>query len=78
VLGYGWFGLMAPVWPSGDIVVKLAREVNTIPADEATRRSILNLGLQPMSGSPRESGRFIDAEMYRWDRIIGAADIKVK
>ncbi|MGJ7507436.1 Bug family tripartite tricarboxylate transporter substrate binding protein [Variovorax sp. GT1P44] len=76
VIGYGWFGFMAPAATPQPIVDRLSSEVNAILAEPAVSQKMVGLGLQPMGTTPAEFAAFIDKEMARWDAVIKQVGIK--
>lgn len=76
VVGYGWFGFMAPGGTPRAIVDKLAAVVNEALADPAVKQKLLAQGLDPHGGSPAEFGSFIEAETRKWTEVIRKANIK--
>lgn len=78
VVGYGWFGLVAPKGTPDAIVQKLNREVNSILADKETHQKLLNLGLEPGSGSSAQFAQFIDNDIKKWTAVMKKANIALE
>ncbi|GAB7549284.1 Bug family tripartite tricarboxylate transporter substrate binding protein [Cupriavidus sp. CuC1] len=78
VVGYGWFGLMAPAGTPPEIVEQLNRDANAVLADAQTRSKLIGLGLQPEAGDSASLARFIDAEVAKWGPLIKSAGIKLE
>lgn len=76
VVGYGWFGLIAPAGTPAPIVARLQAETNRALVDPAIRQRLIALGLQPRGGTPAEFSAFIDAETRKWGEVIRSAGIK--
>lgn len=76
VIGYGWFGMMAPAGTPDAIVEKLNGQLRAILGDGAIHQKMLGLGLQPQPGSPAEFAAFIEKETAKWAAVVKAADIK--
>lgn len=76
VIGYGWFGFMAPAGTPQPIIDRLSAQVKTILADPAIKQKLAGLGLQAQGSSPAEFAAFIQQEMAKWGEIIKAAGIK--
>lgn len=70
-----WFGLMAPIRMPKEIVAKWNAEVDKILASSDIQSRFGNLGLEPIGGSPESFGRFIQAEIEKYGRVIQAAGI---
>ncbi|HEY8359897.1 MAG TPA: tripartite tricarboxylate transporter substrate-binding protein [Ramlibacter sp.] len=78
VVGYGWYGLMAPAGTPAAIVQRLNAEANAALADAEVRRKIEAAGLQVRGGTPAEFRGFLDAEARKWAQVIKAANIKAE
>lgn len=78
VVGYGWFGFMAPAGTATAVVEKLHQEVHAVLADPAVVHKLHSLGLQGVGNSPAEFGSFIDSESRKWGDIIKAAGIQAE
>ena len=76
VVGYGWFGLIAPAATPALTVERLLAETNRALAEPGVRQRLIALGLQPRGGTPAEFSRFIDAETRKWSEVIRSANIK--
>ena len=76
VVGYGWFGFIAPAGTPARVTEKLQVEVNRILNDPAVRQKLLALGLQPRGGGAAEFSSFIDREVRKWGVVIESANIK--
>ncbi len=76
VIGYGWFGFMAPAGTPQPIIDRLCAQVKTILSDSAIKQKLTGLGLQAQGSSPVEFATFIEQEMKRWSEVIRAAGIK--
>lgn len=76
VVGYGWFGLMAPAATPQPIVDRLSAESKAILADASVKQRLAALGLQAVGSTPAEFASFVDKETARWSRVIKQAGIK--
>ncbi|TAM53958.1 MAG: tripartite tricarboxylate transporter substrate binding protein [Burkholderiaceae bacterium] len=77
IVGYGWYGLMAPAGTPDPIIARLNTETNAALADAEIRKKVNTVGLQLRGGTPAEFGAFIDSETRKWAQIIKAANIVV-
>ena len=68
--------LTAPAGTPPAVIARLNREVNTLLADPGFRKRLGELGLEPIGGTPEETGAFITAEAARWREVILAAKIQ--
>jgi tripartite-type tricarboxylate transporter receptor subunit TctC len=71
-----WFGVGAPKGISTDIIEKLNKEIDAIVAEPNMKARLVGLGLQPMSLTSAEFGKFIADQIDKWAKVIRAANIK--
>ncbi|WP_225784585.1 tripartite tricarboxylate transporter substrate binding protein [Xenophilus sp. Marseille-Q4582] len=75
VVGYGWYGMLAPAGTPADVVARIHAELTTALADADVRRKAEAAGLQLRGGTPAEFSAFIASETRKWAQIIQAAQI---
>lgn len=73
-----WFGVFVPAKTPRPIVERLSAEVQRALASPDLRKRILDLGGEPMPGSPEEFGAFVRAEYERLGKLIRDAGIRVE
>jgi tripartite-type tricarboxylate transporter receptor subunit TctC len=78
VVGYGWFGFVAPAGTPQPIVQQINRDANAVLSDPAIQKKIIGLGLQPVPGTSDEFGSFIAAEVRKWASVIKTAGIVIE
>ena len=78
IVGYGWFGFMAPAAQPAPIVERMSSEVNAILQTPSTRDRLIALGAEPKGGTPQQFADFIAAETAKWGAVIKAANIKAE
>ncbi len=81
VKGYessAWFALVAPRGSPRPVIDRLAAEVAKAMSDSNVRARFTDFGAEPMATSPDELGRFISAEVAKWQDIITKAGIKIE
>jgi tripartite-type tricarboxylate transporter receptor subunit TctC len=71
-----WYGIGAPKNTPTGIVDKLNNEINVALADPKMKSRLVGLGLQPMSLTSAEFGKFIADQTDKWAKVIRAANIK--
>ena len=71
-----WFGFGAPKGTSTEIIEKLNKEIDAIVAEPNMKARLVGLGLQPMSLTSAEFGKFIADQIDKWAKVIRAANIK--
>lgn len=78
VVGYGWYGLMAPAGVSAAIVRRLNTEANAAISDPEVRKKAQAAGLQLRGGTAAEFRSFLGSEAKKWSELIKVANIKVE
>ena len=76
VVGYGWYGLMAPAGTPAAIVRRLNAETNAAIGDADVRKKAEAAGLQLRGGTVAEFRAFLDNEAKKWSQVIKAANIQ--
>jgi tripartite-type tricarboxylate transporter receptor subunit TctC len=75
VVGYGWYGMLAPAGTPASIVARLNAEINAAVADPEVRRKAEAAGLQLRGSTSAEFSAFIASETRKWAQIIKSANI---
>jgi tripartite-type tricarboxylate transporter receptor subunit TctC len=75
VVGYGWYGMLAPAGTPASIVARLNAEINAAVADSEVRRKAEAAGLQLRGSTSAEFSAFITSETRKWAQIIKSANI---
>lgn len=75
VVGYGWYGMLAPAGTPASIVARLNTEINAAVADAEVRRKAEAAGLQLRGSTSAEFSAFIESETRKWAQIIKTANI---
>ena len=75
VVGYGWYGMLAPAGTPAGIVARLTAEINAAVADADVRRKAEAAGLQLRGSTSEDFSAFIASETRKWAQIIKAASI---
>jgi tripartite-type tricarboxylate transporter receptor subunit TctC len=68
-----WQSMVAPANVPPPIVGRLNAALISVLAEPATKAHFLKLGMQPLSSTPAEFGRYLRAEIEKWAPIIKAA-----
>lgn len=66
----GWFGLLAPPKTPPDIVRKLNEAIVTAMQTPEFRDHLATLGAEPRPQTPEEFGRYINADVAKWSRLV--------
>jgi tripartite-type tricarboxylate transporter receptor subunit TctC len=78
LVGYGWYGLVAPAGIPPAIIERVNTVANAALADPEVRKKTEAVGLQPRGGTPAEFAAFIAAQTQKWSQVIQSAHIIVK
>jgi tripartite-type tricarboxylate transporter receptor subunit TctC len=74
----GWIGIGAPANTPAEIINRLNKEVNAALVDPKIVARLAELGVEPMSMTPAEFGKFIADEIEKWGKVIRMAGIKAE
>jgi tripartite-type tricarboxylate transporter receptor subunit TctC len=65
-----WWGLLAPAKTPPDIIARMHQALTKALEVETVRQSLSEQGLIYRMSSPEELGRFIEAEIPRWAKVV--------
>ena len=71
-----WWGLLAPVGTSNEIVTKLAAAMAKIAALGDVKSKYAEMGIEAAADTPDQFGAFIRAEMQKFARLAKLAGVK--
>jgi tripartite-type tricarboxylate transporter receptor subunit TctC len=69
------FGMAAPKKTPPEIIAKLNSEINAVLAEPAIKARLVDLGGEPLIGTPEAFGAMIVAETEKWKKVIEGANI---
>ncbi len=69
------FGIAAPKNTPKEIIEKLNKEINAVLAEPATQKQLVELGGDPVIGTPEAFGALIVSETEKWKKVIEGAGI---
>ena len=72
------FGMGAPKKTPPEIIEKLNKEINEVLAEPATKAKLVDLGGEPLIGTPDAFGKMIAAETEKWEKVVKAAGVHVE
>jgi tripartite-type tricarboxylate transporter receptor subunit TctC len=70
------FGMGAPKNTPKEIIAKLNKEINEVLAEPATKARLIDLGGEPLIGTPEAFGEMIAAETDKWKKVIEEAKVE--
>src|SRR5262245_158333 len=71
-----WWGIVAPAGAPPGIVDKLAKEIGLVLSSPETQKVFSTEGAEVAQKTGAEFGRFIEAELAKWQRVVKEAKIK--
>src|SRR6478736_2615188 len=71
------FGMGAPKNTPKEIIEKLNKEINAVLAEPGIKAKLIDLGGEPLIGSPDDFGKMIVAETEKWEKVVKAAGVHV-
>ena len=74
--GSQWYGIGAPKSTPAEIVSKLNTEINAALADPNLIARLADLGVDPMSMTSADYGKFVADETEKWGKVIRFAGLK--
>ncbi|MBC7778700.1 MAG: tripartite tricarboxylate transporter substrate binding protein [Proteobacteria bacterium] len=73
-----WIGLFAPAGTPRPVVTRLNAEVNRILGADAMKERLLEIGVDPLPGTPEQFGELLARDIERWTRAVKNAGLKVE
>jgi tripartite-type tricarboxylate transporter receptor subunit TctC len=70
-----WYGFFAPRGTPPEVVGKLNKVLNEAINDPAVRERLIKAGVAVQGSTPEEFGKFMAAELARWNKVREAAGI---
>jgi tripartite-type tricarboxylate transporter receptor subunit TctC len=69
------FGMAAPKNTPKEIIAKLNGEINAVLAEPGIKARLVDLGGEPLIGTPEAFGAMIVAETEKWKKVIESANV---
>ncbi len=66
----GWLGIVAPTGTPADRIAKLNAAFNDALAMPDVRSKLTEQGSEIIPGTPEAFGKYIEAEFYRWQKVV--------
>ncbi|MFZ5784155.1 MAG: Bug family tripartite tricarboxylate transporter substrate binding protein [Pseudomonadota bacterium] len=73
-----WVMFLAPAGTPQAIVDKLQDEVSKAVKNEALRKRLAEQAVIPVGATPADTGKFLQDEIDKWEKVIKAAGVKVE
>jgi tripartite-type tricarboxylate transporter receptor subunit TctC len=72
------FGMGAPKNTPPEIIAKLNKEINAVLDEPETRKRLVELGGEPLIGTPEAFAAIIAAETEKWAKVVKFAGLKIE
>jgi tripartite-type tricarboxylate transporter receptor subunit TctC len=72
-----WHGLVAPAGTPKDVIDALHRATVTALKDPAVRKSLVDLGVDLVGGTPEEFAAYIKSEIPKWTAVVKTSGAKL-
>jgi tripartite-type tricarboxylate transporter receptor subunit TctC len=73
----GWFGLLAPPHTPPEIVNALNEVIVAAMQTQEFRDHLATLGAEPKPQTPEEFGRYINADVAKWSKLVKDNDVQL-
>jgi tripartite-type tricarboxylate transporter receptor subunit TctC len=73
----GWFGLLAPPNTPPEIVKRLNEVIVAAMQTQEFRDHLATLGAEPKPQTPQEFGRYINADVAKWSKLVKDNDVQL-
>src|SRR3984893_12563158 len=73
----GWFGLLAPPNTPPEIVKQLNAAIVAAMQTQEFRDHLATLGAEPKPQTPEEFGRYINADVAKWSKLVKENDVQL-
>ncbi len=71
-----WTGIVAPAKSPKDVIAKLATEITRILRTPEMHQRLVDMGVDPMGGTPESFGKLIRAEIVRFEKAVKESGAK--
>ena len=73
----GWFGLLAPAGTPPEIVRQINQAIVAAVDTQQFRDHLATLGAEPKRQTPEEFGRYINADVAKWSKLVKDNDVQL-
>lgn len=75
---YSWGGVSVPAATPPELVTRLNADIVRVLRDQGVRERLLQIGAEPMPGTPGQYAAMIKSEITKWADVVARAGIKVE
>src|SRR6476660_6164309 len=72
-----YWGALAPAKTPADVVNKLSATIAQLLRMPEVSQKLIDLGFEPIGGTPEQYGQVIASEIDKWSKVIKAANIRL-
>jgi tripartite-type tricarboxylate transporter receptor subunit TctC len=72
-----YWGMLAPARTASDVTTRMSSAMAQALKTPEVEHKLVDLGFDPIGGTPEEYARVISSEMDKWSRVIKAANIRL-
>ncbi|MEW6334985.1 MAG: tripartite tricarboxylate transporter substrate binding protein [Thermodesulfobacteriota bacterium] len=72
-----WLGLLAPAGTPKPVIEKIHKDLAAVLASDEGRKGLENQGVEVDLAGPAEFGKFIEAEIAKWGKVVKESNIKM-
>jgi tripartite-type tricarboxylate transporter receptor subunit TctC len=72
------FGMGAPKKTPPEIIARLNQEINAVLAEPEIKKRLIELGGEPLIGTPEAFGAMIAAETEKWEKVVKFSGAKIE
>jgi tripartite-type tricarboxylate transporter receptor subunit TctC len=73
-----WFGVLAPKGTPQPVIARLNAEFGKALAIPEIRQKLMEMGAQVSPGTPEEFGKFLSAEVAKWEPVVQRAGVAIE
>jgi tripartite-type tricarboxylate transporter receptor subunit TctC len=73
-----WWGIMFPTGTPRSIIDKVGADLSKVLAMGEVKEKLAVFGVEAVSSTPEQFGRFMDGERTKWGKLIREANIKLE
>lgn len=73
----GWFGLLAPRGTPSEIVHRINEAIVAAMSTQEFRDHLATLGAEPKLQTPEQFGRYINADVAKWSKLVKDNDVQL-
>ena len=73
-----WVSLFSPRGTSADVINRINSEVNRAVQLPLIKEYFINLGAEPLTGTPQQWAKYVRDEVSKWAKVIKASEVRVE